>query len=70
MANQLVGKTSPFGTEISFISISAKDDKSVGAAKFQIENLLRLRHKIKNEDDFGVQPKKISYKLLVQLQEL
>jgi putative ABC transport system permease protein len=58
MANQVVGKTSPYGTEISFISISAKDEKNIGAAKFQIENLLRLRHKIKDQDDFGVQTQK------------
>jgi putative ABC transport system permease protein len=58
MANQVVGKTSPYGIEISFISISAKDEKNIGAAKFQIENLLRLRHKIKDQDDFGVQTQK------------
>lgn len=58
MANQLVGKTSPYGLEISFISVSAQDKKSINAAKFQIENLLRLRHKIKDQDDFGVQTQK------------
>ncbi len=58
MANQLVGRTSPFGLEISFISVSAQDEKSINAAKFQIENLLRLRHKIKTQDDFGVQTQK------------
>lgn len=55
MSNQIVGNTSPFGTELTFISISAKNSKSVSAARFQIENLLRLRHKITGDDDFGVQ---------------
>jgi putative ABC transport system permease protein len=58
MANQIVGKTSEYGTELSFINVSAKDDKSVSSAKFQIENLLRLRHKIRGEDDFRVETQK------------
>ncbi len=58
MANRLVGRTSPFGTQVTFISVSAKDENSVTAAKFQIENLLRLRHKITDEDDFGVDTQK------------
>ena len=58
MANQLVGKTSPYGLEITFMSISAQDEQSINAAKFQIENLLRLRHKIVGEDDFDVQTQK------------
>jgi putative ABC transport system permease protein len=58
MANQIVGRTSPYGTEVSFISISAQNEVSIGAAKFQIANLLRLRHKIIGEDDFHVQTQK------------
>lgn len=58
MANQIVGRTSPYGTQVSFISVSAKDEQSINAATFQIENLLRLRHKITGEDDFGVQTQK------------
>jgi putative ABC transport system permease protein len=58
MANQVVGKTSQYGLELSFISVSAKDDQSIEAAKFQIENLLRLRHKITGEDDFRVDTQK------------
>jgi putative ABC transport system permease protein len=58
MANQIVGKTSQYGIELSFISLSARDDKSVGAAKFQLENLLRLRHQITGEDDFRVETQK------------
>lgn len=55
MANQLVGSTSPYGTELTLISISAKDKDSIRAAQFQIKNLLRLRHNITGEDDFDVQ---------------
>ncbi|MDJ0690456.1 MAG: ABC transporter permease [Xenococcaceae cyanobacterium MO_188.B32] len=58
MANQIVGRTSPYGTQVNFISVSAQDEKSIRAARFQIENLLRLRHKITNEDDFSVQTQK------------
>ena len=58
MANQIVGRTSPYGTQVSFISVSAQDEKSIRAARFQIENLLRLRHKITDSDDFRVQTQK------------
>ncbi|HEY9299850.1 MAG TPA: ABC transporter permease, partial [Phormidium sp.] len=54
MANRLRGRTSPFGTEVDFIAVSARDANSIGAAQFQISNLLRLRHKITTEDDFTV----------------
>ncbi|HAC65760.1 MAG TPA: ABC transporter permease [Cyanothece sp. UBA12306] len=58
MTNQIVGRTSPYGVVLSIIHIEANNNESVGAAKFQIENLLRLRHNIINEDDFGVQTSK------------
>lgn len=58
MANRLVGRTSPYGLELSFISVSAKNQDSISAAQFQIENLLRLRHKITDEDDFTVRTQK------------
>ncbi|MEA5534967.1 ABC transporter permease [Crocosphaera sp. XPORK-15E] len=58
MANQIVGRTSPYGVELTWINAEAKDVDSVREAKFQIENLLRLRHKITNEDDFGVETAK------------
>jgi len=55
MVGQVIGKTSPYGIELSWINVKAKDEESIRAAKFQIENLLRLRHNIQNgEDDFGV----------------
>lgn len=58
MANRVVGKTSPYGIEVTFISVSAKNAASVDAAQFQITNLLRLRHKIVGEDDFTVRSQK------------
>ena len=58
MASQIVGDNSPYGTGVSFISIAARDDQSIRAAKVQIENLLRLRHQIKGEDDFNVRTQK------------
>lgn len=58
MANQIVGNNSPYGTQVSFISIAAKDENSIRAAKLQIENLLRLRHQITGEDDFSVRTQK------------
>jgi putative ABC transport system permease protein len=58
MANQIVGKTSQYGLELTFISIAAKDTSRIASARFQIENLLRLRHKIVGEDDFRVETPK------------
>lgn len=58
MANRLVGRTSPYGLEVSSISVSAKNQDSMSAAQFQIENLLRLRHKITDDDDFTVRSQK------------
>lgn len=58
LANRLTGRTSPYGLDLTFISISAKDEASIPAAEFQITNLLRLRHKITTEDDFTVQTQK------------
>jgi putative ABC transport system permease protein len=54
MASRVIGKTSPYGTELTFISVSARDESQTAAAKTQITNLLRLRHKIVDEDDFTV----------------
>lgn len=56
MANQIVGNRSVYGINLTFIAVSAKDEESIRAAKFQIENLLRLRHNITTgENDFTVQ---------------
>ena len=57
-ANLLTGRTSPFGLNVTIISVSSMDEASIPAAEFQITNLLRLRHKIVSEDDFTVQTQK------------
>ncbi|HEY9833977.1 MAG TPA: ABC transporter permease [Stenomitos sp.] len=64
MANRIVGRTSPYGLEVTFISATAKNQDSIGAAQFQIENLLRLRHKITDEDDFTVRTQKDVLKIV------
>ncbi|MDC0831794.1 ABC transporter permease [Geitlerinema sp. CS-897] len=58
MANRIVGQTSPYGLTVTFINVSIEDESQMNAAKFQIENLLRLRHKITDEDDFTVRSQK------------
>ncbi|CAA9380969.1 ABC-type antimicrobial peptide transport system, permease component [uncultured Leptolyngbya sp.] len=57
-ASRLTGRNSPYGLDLTFISLSAKDEASVKAAEFQVSNLLRLRHKITEQDDFTVQTQK------------
>ncbi|WP_071518796.1 ABC transporter permease [Geitlerinema sp. PCC 9228] len=54
MESQITGKTSPYGLRLSWISVSAKDRESIPAAKFQMTNLLRLRHQIVGKDDFTI----------------
>jgi putative ABC transport system permease protein len=58
MSRRIIGRSSPFGQEVSFIAVSAKDADSLSAAEFQITNLLRRRHKIINDDDFTVRNQK------------
>ncbi|NEQ32790.1 MAG: FtsX-like permease family protein [Leptolyngbya sp. SIO4C5] len=55
LSSRIVGRTSPYGIEVSFISVSARDRASMTTAEFQIRNLLRLRHDITGEDDFFIQ---------------
>lgn len=64
MANRVVGSTSPFGTELTFISVSAKDEASIPSAEFQIRNLLRIRHKIIDEDDFTIRTQKQALEII------
>ena len=54
MANRISGNSSIYGTNVSFISISVETPEDLKKAQFQVENLLRLRHKIIEEDDFVV----------------
>ncbi|MDB9373977.1 ABC transporter permease [Nodularia sphaerocarpa] len=67
MANRIVGRTSPYGLELTYIVVSAKNAESVDAAKFQITNLLRLRHKITGEDDFTINTQKDALQTVGQI---
>ena len=58
MISKLSGRDPTYGVSLSFISVEARDDNSTGAAKFQISNLLRQRHKILRDDDFAVRSQK------------
>ena len=54
MVNRITGKDPTFGISLSFISVEALNKNKTRAAKFQITNLLRQRHKILRDDDFAV----------------
>ncbi len=58
MVSKITGKDPTYGISLSYISVEAKDEKSIRAAKFQITNLLRQRHKIIRNDDFAVRSQK------------
>ena len=58
MVSRLSGRDPTFGVVLSFISVEARDERSTGAADFQITNLLRQRHRILREDDFAVRSQK------------
>lgn len=54
LASRIVGRTSPYGVDVTFISVSANDPEAMETAEFQITNLLRLRHGITENDDFYI----------------
>jgi putative ABC transport system permease protein len=58
MVSKLSGRDPTYGISLNFISVEARDEASTGAAKFQITNLLRQRHRILREDDFAVRSQK------------
>ena len=58
MVSRLTGRDPTYGVSLSFISAEALSEQSTGAAKFQISNLLRQRHKILRSDDFAVRSQK------------
>ncbi|MDG2990807.1 ABC transporter permease [Candidatus Synechococcus calcipolaris G9] len=64
MSSRIVGQRSPYGMSLTFISLSARDENSIEAAKFQITNLLRLRHQIVDEDDFTIQTQKEALQII------
>ena len=58
MVSRLSGRDPTYGISLNFISVEARDEASMGAASFQITNLLRQRHRILREDDFAVRSQK------------
>lgn len=55
MASQLSGEDNAYTSpSLQSISVSAKSAENMSAAQFQINNLLRLRHNVKKENDFTV----------------
>jgi putative ABC transport system permease protein len=66
-ANRLVGRTSPYGLEVTYIAASAKDEDSVDAAEFQITNLLRQRHNLVGENDFTIRTQKDALETVDQI---
>ena len=58
MVSKLSGRDPTYGVSLNFISVEARDEASTGAAKFQITNLLRQRHRILRDDDFAVRSQK------------
>ncbi|NET71813.1 MAG: FtsX-like permease family protein [Sphaerospermopsis sp. SIO1G2] len=66
-ANRLVGKTSPYGLEVTYIAASAKDGNSIDAAEFQITNLLRQRHNLVGENDFTIRTQKDALETVGQI---
>lgn len=54
LASRIVGRTSPYGIDVGFISVSATSQEAMETAEFQITNLLRLRHGITDTDDFYI----------------
>jgi ABC-type antimicrobial peptide transport system, permease component len=59
VANRLVGRRSPYGTELTAIFVSARSVDDLPAAEFQIRNLLRQRHQLVGEDDFIIRNQKV-----------
>jgi putative ABC transport system permease protein len=58
MVTRLTGRDPTYGVSLSFISVEARNEASTNAAKFQITNLLRQRHRILRDDDFAVRSQK------------
>ncbi|MEL6158996.1 MAG: ABC transporter permease [Cyanobacteria bacterium J06623_5] len=54
LASRIVGRTSPYGVDVGFISVSANSQEDMETAEFQITNLIRLRHGTTGSDDFYI----------------
>ncbi len=59
VADQFVGRSSPYGTVLTAIFASAESVEALPAAEFQLRNLLRQRHELQGEDDFIIRNQKV-----------
>jgi putative ABC transport system permease protein len=67
ISKRIVGQKSPYGIQLSYISVVAKDSESIEAAEFQISNLLRIRHKLIGENDFAISTQKEALKTVTNI---
>ncbi len=67
MVRRLTGRDKTYGISLTFISVEALNSKSTSAAKFQITNLLRLRHKILRDNDFAVRSQKDALQIVTTI---
>ena len=67
MVSRITGKDPTYGISLSFISVEAINKESTSAAKFQITNLLRQRHKIIRDDDFAVRSQKDALQIVTTI---
>ena len=67
MVNRISGKDPTYGISLSFISVEAINKNKTRAAKFQITNLLRQRHKIIRDDDFAVRSQEDALKIVTNI---
>ena len=67
MVNRITGKDPTYGVSLSFISVEAINKNKTSAAKFQITNLLRQRHKIIRDDDFAVRSQKDALSIVTNI---
>ncbi|MDJ0732353.1 MAG: ABC transporter permease [Crocosphaera sp.] len=52
--HQLRGWSSPYGVSLNTIALLAKDQQSIDAVKFQVQNLMLLRHGTSRENDIKI----------------
>ena len=67
MTSKITGRDKTYGISLSFISVEALSENKTSAAKFQITNLLRQRHKILREDDFAVRSQKDALEIVTNI---
>jgi putative ABC transport system permease protein len=67
MSKRIVGNKSPYGIQLSYISVMVKNSDSIEAAEFQISNLLRIRHKLVGENDFVINTQKEALKTVTSI---